>query len=1233
MFKKALQVAMSFGLLLACYEGYTRAFKVAAESLSRSRKGVELAEFHPSQTGTGAIDLAERAFGKDHWSTSRDLPIRYYSKERGYWMYARDYKRLKDGKQLQFEPFALIWQSRDGKGLKTALSQKAVIDLDQPLGLSKPDGSTMHVKHATIVGDVRLRDDKATPRDPSDDLSIGPLPYVEYDEPTLQIRSESDVVIQDRDMWITGFGMLITLRPKDESDPSNGTGFNGAKSAFLQKDVHIIINDVGRSGVLPGTAKAEQVQGTKTPLDLRCAGQMQVDLPKPRLPVRVGPPAPPLPTLAMFDRDVVVLRGKLGETPDQLNCDHLRLVLLPTPKPPAPTPAPAPAPQPGGASGAPAPVAVSVEAAPAPAAKGPLTELALRRAEATGHAVWLRSESQGMKALGNELIYEKFAPEAPDRTFFMGDATKKLRVEKIDYATTGPEKGKVQSVTTIWAIDATIFDNGQGSGTATVIARGPGLLETRPDRDKPVERRAIWQDALEMVTVTGPDQLPRKKITLTGRPQLIDPTQATLDARDRVIAWLRPKPKPGPTPVAAATAPTPASTTESFQIERMFALDDVHLNAPGRTMTARDRLDVEFDLLSRPTGVQADRAPAVPVPEAAPAPAEPAPNAPAPPPQPAPKPAEPNISVKANRVWAKVLQQPGQSLAVASNQGPGSEGDKAQIQEVRLRGAVAFHQDPAPDKKRGTDITGEALDTLSLGDGKSEFKVFHQDPTDPKARPNPRAPRAKVETEDFSIEGPVIGLNQKTDRAWVNGPGSLTQMAQRGLLTDKGLDNPPADAKARAKGQPEAPPKQVPLKISWKTSMKFFGQSTDPQGQRVARAEFATDVRAEMEDALLLCQEMKTYMDRAVTLARPPKGKAKAADDGIDAPAEEPKPQIGLIDCYGGDVGDEYRQVIAVSRKLDPDTRALLQQQQIEGEHILYDKRTGNFHVPGAGLVYLYNREGQDAANGPLGAPATVSRPTVTPIADPNPPAANARRATTIVGRNSSRSPAVETPKAVLAKPERAPLPPLKLTQISFGQAMKGRFGTAKGSEKAETRWADFFGDVQVLNGQVASERETFDFDLPPPDGVFLTAQMLRVVSDPTSGGADGSARHFLKAWESAYATTNDKTIQADIITYDSLNDLFYAYGTEGREVLIAQQGQVGQPYSTTGGSALRYNHKTGESTLIDPRTVQLVDKAGGRPQPIKPSDLPKEKEPKSSRAPFKKQGSSTTERKGFNGR
>ena len=124
-------------------------------------------------------------------------------------------------KQFLFKPFALIWQSRDKKELKTVTADEAVMDLDQPLGLTpnKPGTPPMRMVHAQITGNVRIRDDRGT-ADTGDDMLIGPMPYIEYDEATLQLRSESDVVLQDREMRVTGYDLLIQLRPKTEVDPA-----------------------------------------------------------------------------------------------------------------------------------------------------------------------------------------------------------------------------------------------------------------------------------------------------------------------------------------------------------------------------------------------------------------------------------------------------------------------------------------------------------------------------------------------------------------------------------------------------------------------------------------------------------------------------------------------------------------------------------------------------------------------------------------------------------------------------------------------------------------------------------------------------------------------------------------------------------------------------------------------------------------------------------------------------
>jgi lipopolysaccharide export system protein LptA len=538
-------------------------------------------------------------------------------------------------------------------------------------------------------------------------------------------------------------------------------------------------------------------------------------------------------------------------------------------------------------------------------------------------------------------------------------------------------------------------------------------------------------------------------------------------------------------------------------------------------------------------------------------------------------------------------------------------------------------------------------------------------------------PLARVETDDFTVEGPRIGLNQLTDEAWVDGRGVLTQLAPRGLLTDKGMDNnantnkntstarptqrvalapAPGPASATSPVPAGTQSNMTPLRITWTHSMQFKGQSTNPKGLPAGRAHFVANVRAEMEDSLMLAQEMTTYLDRTIKLNRPRRdGAARPANGGQngsstspEAAETEPKPQIALIDC-------KYK-VLVDNRKVDPETKVVLQRQVIDGEQVVYDKLTGNFlalPAPGRmGRVYLYNRDGQEtiATPGPgrVPAPATPAGPsttadgrTIRPTANPTSgPGGNLIRATEVVGRNATTDAAtginarganIEDKLPVgETQPARPKLMPLKVTQIMYADEMHGRFGTGKEQDTTDPRWADFFGDVEVLHALVPDDKTVFDFDNPPPDATFLTAQTIRVVSEPPPPGSTAPARSFLKAWENAEAETIDTTIQADKITYDSAKELFYAYG-ELDQVYFVQQKFFGQPASTATGRTLKYNRRTGESEVDNPNVVQFVDdKFGVRPGWATPK--PEIKKPKKPLAPFRGPGRAHFERKGFNG-
>src|SRR5262249_62090229 len=135
------------------------------------------------------------------------------------------------------------------------------------------------------------------------------------------------------------------------------------------------------------------------------------------------PPGPRGRAEARLFRTAEGPRGPSNRPRDQLTCATLKLTPVPADKA-----RPKDGAQPEAGADAPAGDTAS--------------NLTLRRADATGHNVRLLSAGQGVKARCNELIHKKLLPDAPDETYFRGDATTRLVVEKEDVAAEGPDKGK-----------------------------------------------------------------------------------------------------------------------------------------------------------------------------------------------------------------------------------------------------------------------------------------------------------------------------------------------------------------------------------------------------------------------------------------------------------------------------------------------------------------------------------------------------------------------------------------------------------------------------------------------------------------------------------------------------------------------------------------------------------------------------------------------------------------------
>ena len=609
---------------------------------------------------------------------------------------------------------------------------------------------------------------------------------------------------------------------------------------------------------------------------------MRIDFAKNGMPVEEGPPEPPAPTMVRFDRKVVALFGHPGLLPDQLNCDTLRLTLVPTAKPPQPKPARTDENEPGapavGVAAVSSDPAVKAPATPAPegvarsetrdeadraasparsgavarsgasgdvnpvkpgagkdadsdsapsagASQGPFGNLTLQRAHATGHAVWLQLREQGAKVRCNELIYERRAPDhQPDMTYFRGDVTRPMWLEKIDrepveladqktqivdgngstrsdqLAQAGrPRQGKITGVTHVLTLDATIFDKGEGLDLADIVAHGPGSLESRPDLQEPVERIAVWQDQLTINNEIGPEsQLVQKEVVLTGtRPYFVDTVKKTsLDSAESIYVWLKPKASVTKKTTGSPAAPTStlmASTNGAsadgvksagqettggglggggLEVERLRAFRDVHALVPDKKMEGRKVMDLQF--------VEAEPTPVVASTTSAPSadgagrgagagsgPGERAgTSSKVRSPrrgQPAQKPpAEPTMTGVADHIWANVARKPGSGLDSIEPESHAG-GGQADGHERQHRGGRRRQAPPPLSPRRSGDSDTDIREAWLRGN-----VALHQD-SPPDKPENPDGTKAKPKSQDITGEAVYLDNHKGKGKmlAWV----------------------------------------------------------------------------------------------------------------------------------------------------------------------------------------------------------------------------------------------------------------------------------------------------------------------------------------------------------------------------------------------------------------------------------------------------------------------------------
>lgn len=623
-----------------------------------------------------------------------------------------------------------------------------------------------------------------------DDVSVFTPGPIHYDEKLNRSWTDNVVLLTDhqtkpKPTTINAVGMVVFLRPAGQAAPGTpkpgkgrAGGFSGADKIVLKADVNMHLWIDSQSGFLGGRGPAGQPLQDKSPAPKVPPQRVQLVVTCP------GPFTYDLGTyLALFEAaspqgstggQVVVNRINEAEGKnEQLTCERLELQFQR--KQVKPT------------------SAVAVGAKPREQQENMDIRSARATMTAAGRHVTITSETENMHASGSELVY---------------DAAAQLTTLK------GPNMVAIKDGNEIHARELRLKMDERA--VREVVAPGPGRIALL-DREKGQRHQhALWQDELIATREGDVDVL-----LLTGRATFEDQQQGQRIRADRLRVWLEPE------PAAAAKTPDKPSAEGSTRAagnrrpRRMEARGNVAVVSPEMNVRQSELLVIRFTdapvsqgpPVPAVAGSTGSNAPAPP-PAVANAPSvNPPGSAPAPSPQPPPggvlaaQPAKPKkpMDVTAQSIEARVLRNAA----------------KNELDKLICRGGVRVKQDPATADDKEVDIRGDSLELTRHAEGNVLVVIGKS---------------ALVKFDKLTILGPIVTIDQKSNRATVEGTGAMT------MPSNTSFDG----------GKLE---KTTMLVVHWNKSMFFDGKF----------AEFAGNVQAEQDGARLACQTMQVDLDREVS--------------------------------------------------------------------------------------------------------------------------------------------------------------------------------------------------------------------------------------------------------------------------------------------------------------------------------------------------------------------------------
>jgi hypothetical protein len=794
-----------------------------------------------AQTARVADQMLQQAFGEACEELQRDFKLE--ARNRTMVLSANDVATAQDGSgrvELRDFSLALFGKSRGAGGvpeINTVKSDKAFLTFDQPIAnLTEMAGHK--IISAELLGDIKASNNRRTLRR-DDDLHMhtkGPMYY----------EAKRDVIFTGNEVELTDFqskpeptrvtakGMDIYLitdaANKQASAKSKINNISGVQRVELRANVRMDLFVDSRSGFLAtgnSTDKKPAPQGHDAPADktkvvIWTAGPFSYDVEKDHARFEIPHWHNSIP------ENVEVKRLNDQGKVDQLFCDALDIQF-------------------------------HRKAADEPKVPGDdrAVSLEIQYAHATGSQVILTSDTENLDAWGNELFY---------------DALKRQTILKGTPEMVAMKDGDEIFARELW------MQNSDTKETQAATAKGPGHIRMLDKNKGQRNIDARWTDEL-IYKKEGEFNC----LTLTGAAAFEDKESHQRMQAERIKVWLQPEKEK---PVADHAEGDVRERMHPHRVEAQGHVTadsaELHIKEPTESLA------IWFRDAPRRTELP-QTSPETSGNSTAPAAKQSVPTTGS-----ADKPGSPNSSANLSSIGSrpKDSNQPGIASIVPSKPtdssapkgGPPTvtpekpkppielcarsvvvhvvrQGEKNDLEQLSCDGAIHVHQDPASAEEKGMEIRGENL------------KLDHSEDGSVLVVTGTAANLAFVQFDKLAMLGPEVNVDQRENKAWVNGVGAMQ------MLTETNFEGTKL-------------PKPTELTVHWKQRMYFNGKW----------AEFHGGVQAEQQTSRLLCQDMQVNFDHPISLKQEEKGKQQAkvermvCDKGVQV--EDITQQNGKLQSY-----------------------------------------------------------------------------------------------------------------------------------------------------------------------------------------------------------------------------------------------------------------------------------------------------------------------------------------------